>query len=431
MGPRRRARRRRRGGARPGDAGLRRVRRTFGEVRERSRGLASFLAGQGHRPAPRAVRARALGVRAGPRRPVLHNGTEYIEADARRLPGPGGAVQRQPALPAPSWAPCSTDVGPRAAVYHRRYGPLLAEAVDTTDLVLIDVDDGSGVEPLPGSTGYRGRGGDATRRPPGPSPDDLCLVCTGGTTGRPKAVLWRQADIYVSAMAGVEGATAESIGAEAEAGAMGPWYAVPPLMHAAAQWTAYSGLHRGCTVLVHDDSRPFDPGVVLALIERERAFMMSIVGDAYAPAAGRRARRPVRRQLAGHDRHRGAATSDHLKEALLDLVPDLTIVDGYGASETGGMAFGARTRRPSPRASARAWGPRWSAPTAPACSSPGDEEVGWTARRGRVPLGYLGDPEAPRPRSRSSAASGWPSPATGPSAWPTAASGCSGGTRWS
>ena len=51
---------------------------------------------------------------------------------------------------------------------------------------------------------------------------------------------------------------------------MGPWYAVPPLMHAAAQWTAYSGLHRGCTVLVHDDSRPFDPGVVLALI-RARA----------------------------------------------------------------------------------------------------------------------------------------------------------------
>ena len=81
------------------------------------------------------------------------------------------------------------------------------------------------------------------------SPDDLYLVCTGGTTGRPKAVVWRQADIYVSAMAGTEGATTESIAAGTFAGAGGAWYPVPPLMHAAAQWTAFSGLHQGATVV--------------------------------------------------------------------------------------------------------------------------------------------------------------------------------------
>ena len=207
-------------------------------------------------------------------------------------------------------------------------------------------------------------------------------------------MLWRQADIYVSAMAGVEGATAESIGAEAEAGAMGPWYAVPPLMHAAAQWTAYSGLHRGCTVLVHDDSRPFDPGVVLALIQRERAFMMSIVGDAYL--------RPLVDELrtGQYDVSSlvmigtgGAATSDHLKEALLDLVPDLTIVDGYGASETGGMAFGARTRSAQPEGFSPGPGATVVSADRTRVLEPGEEEVGWTARRGRVPLGYLGDPE--------------------------------------
>src|SRR5262249_8269140 len=119
-------------------------------------------------------------------------------------------------------------------------------------------------------------------RLPVPSPDDLYLVCTGGTTGRPKAVLWRQADIYVSAMAGSESATAESVAAAAAANTGGPWCAGPPMMHAAAQWTAFSGLHMGATVLLHDDAGSFDAGQVLELVERERASLMSIVGDAYA-----------------------------------------------------------------------------------------------------------------------------------------------------
>ena len=150
-------------------------------------------------------------------------------------------------------------------MYHRRYGPLLAEACDVSTLVLVDVDDGSGVDPLPGSTGFEEVAATAVDRPlPVPSPDDLYLVCTGGTTGRPKGVLWRQADIYVSAMAGAEGATAESIAAGAAAYAGGPWYAVPPLMHAAAQWTAFCGLHTGAHGRSCTTTRdPFDAAEVL------------------------------------------------------------------------------------------------------------------------------------------------------------------------
>lgn len=370
------------------------VRRTFGEVRERSRGLASFLVGEGI--GLRRERSELERWECGQDAValVLHNGAEYIETmlgayRARAVPFNVNQHYRAAEVGA-----LLNDVRARVAVYHRRYGPLLAEAVDPSDLVLIEVDDGSGVEPLPGSTGYEAAVGTLVSDLPDLSPDDLCLVCTGGTTGRPKAVLWRQADIYVSAMAGVEGATAESIGAEAAAGAMGPWYAVPPLMHAAAQWTAYSGLHRGCTVLVHDDSRPFDPGVVLALIQRERAFMMSIVGDAYL--------RPLVEELrtGRYDVSSlvmigtgGAATSDHLKEALLELVPDLTIVDGYGASETGGMAFGARTRSAQPEGFSPGLGATVLSADRTRVLEAGDEEVGWTARRGRVPLGYLDDPE--------------------------------------
>src|SRR4029077_8423041 len=105
-----------------------------------------------------------------------------------------------------------TMVGAGAVIYQRSFGPLVAEARHRDVLVLIDIDDGSGIEALPGSVAYEdaivaGSGADL----PTPSGDDLYLVCTGGTTGAPKGVLWRQADIFVAGMAGTEQTTAESL----------------------------------------------------------------------------------------------------------------------------------------------------------------------------------------------------------------------------
>ena len=86
------------------------------------------------------------------------------------------------------------------------------------------------------------------------------MVCTGGTTGRPKAVLWRQADLYLAGMAGTERGHRRVDRGRGSTNGMGAWYAAPPLMHAAAQWTAFSGMHMGATVVLHDDSGPFDAG---------------------------------------------------------------------------------------------------------------------------------------------------------------------------
>ncbi len=376
------------------------VRRSYGEIADRTRSIAAFLG------------ARGLGVRRERGELerwecgqdtvalVLHNSVEYIEAmlgafRARAVPFNVNQHYRPVEVGA-----LLADLHTRAVVYHRALGPLVAAACesapgcDISGLVLADVDDGSGVAPLPGSTSFD----DAARTPveaslPVPSPDDLYLVCTGGTTGRPKAVLWRQADIYVSAMAGGEGATAESIAATANAGG-GGWYAVPPLMHAAAQWTAFSGLHNGGTVVLHEDSGTYDARQILELAEREQVGMMSIVGDAYAGPLVDELRR--RRYDLGSLRilgTGGAATGEHHKEALLELLPQLTIVDGYGASETGGMAFGARSRSTRPDGFTPSSGADVVSEDRTRFLAPGDDEIGWTARRGRVPLGYLGDAE--------------------------------------
>lgn len=371
------------------------VRRTYGEVAARTRSLAAFV--RGHGLGVRRERSELARWECGQDTVaiVLYNSPEYIEAmlgafRARAVPFNVNQHYRPAEL-----GELLTGLATRAVVYHRALGPLVAEAVDASGLVLVDVDDGSGVEPLPGSTTFE----DAARTPvvdplPETSPDDLYMVCTGGTTGRPKAVLWRQGDIYVSAMSGVAGATAETIAAAATGNPGGRWYAVPPLMHAAAQWTAFSGLHTGSTAVMHDDSGPFDARQVLETAELEQVALMSIVGDAYAtPFVTELRRRRYDLGSLGVIGTGGAATSEANKEALLDLLPHVTIIDGYGASETGGMAFGARSRSSRPDGFSPGAGADVVAADRSRFLAPGEDEVGWTARRGRVPLGYLGDRE--------------------------------------
>ncbi len=391
------------------------VRRSCGEVRRRTAGLARFLVANGLG----AQRERGDLARwecgQSPVALVMHNRCEYIESML--------ACFRARAVPfnvnhhyTPGELRALLDmVGAQGILYERRLGPLLADALDRSHPLLVDIEDGSGTAPLPGSTSYecaveQAEGGPA----PQPSPDDLYMVCTGGTTGSPKAVLWRQADIFVAAMGGSETTTAESLAGIAASGAR-TWFPAPPLMHAAAQWTAFAAMHLGATIALHDDSTRFDAKTILDVMEREHVEMISIIGDAYARPLIQELRRAPR-DLGALQRigTGGAITSDECKQALLDLLPGVTIVDGYGASETGGMAYGARTRTTNVRGFSPAAGAIVLSADRSRALEPGDEEIGWTARRGRVPLGYLGDPKAPPPCRRRRARRGAPERALRP-----------------
>lgn len=109
-------------------------------------------------------------------------------------------------------------IAPRGIVYHRSFGPVVAEAAPAGVELLVSVDDGSGIPELAGAVPFDEAVvlGDpdnviAT------SPDDLIMLCTGGTTGRPKGVLWRQGDMYVSSMNGADHDTVEPVQALARA----------------------------------------------------------------------------------------------------------------------------------------------------------------------------------------------------------------------
>ena len=77
----------------------------------------------------------------------------------------------------------------------------------------------------------------------------------------------------------------------------------------------------GATVVLHDDSRPFDMHTILETAARERVNMMTIVGDAYArPMIDELRRTDVRPLEPGRDRH-GWRAHELRGEAFADGAP--------------------------------------------------------------------------------------------------------------
>ncbi|HET9727791.1 MAG TPA: AMP-binding protein, partial [Acidimicrobiia bacterium] len=134
------------------------------------------------------------------------------------------------------------------------------------------------------------------------SGDDHYILYTGGTTGRPKGVVWRQEDIFFAALGGgnpggppitqpeeirasVVNNPAQRLRAFLGPDDPGPpqfvSLALGPLMHASGQWSALGTLLGGGKVVLYDRAH-VDMTYVLDLVARERVNAMNIVGDATA-----------------------------------------------------------------------------------------------------------------------------------------------------
>jgi fatty-acyl-CoA synthase len=367
------------------------VRRSYRELRDRSNGLARFLAswGLGLQRERRGLEPWELGQSTVGL--VMSNCVEYVESMLGAYRARAVPVNVNHHYHPAEVADLLRRLRVGAVIYHRRLGPLLAD-IETDDLVLIEVDDGSDEVGLSGRVGYEQAVVPAGSQLSPPSPDDVYLIATGGTTGPPKGVLWRQADAFVSAMSGPTHATPGQL-AQSVSGPPAIWFAPSPLMHAAGQRTVLSCLLRGGTAIVGDDRASFDADAILETAERERVNLMSIVGDAYARRLVESLRTRTRDlsslQVLGTG---GALMSATMRDEILELLPQVTILDTLSSSETGAMAQAA-----SQKGQAVSFG---LTPTAAVLSadrdrvlSPGEDEVGWIARRGRVPLGYLDDPD--------------------------------------
>ncbi|MGV0992208.1 MAG: acyl-CoA synthetase [Mycobacterium sp.] len=299
------------------------------------------------------------------------------------------------------------DSGARALVYAGEFAPhvhsILGRLPNLT--VLIQVDDGSGNELLPGAVDYESI--TATPAPAGgmptPTGDDLYILYTGGTTGMPKGVLWRQHDIFMSAMGGrpfmAGGAElntyadlAEQVRAQAGFRSL---LLIPPLMHGAAQWGVFNTISTGGWIAVPDDVKRFDADAILRLAARERVIGIPVVGDAMA--------RPLVDQIEKGDydlsgllamTNGGAPLSPTVRDRLLNALPSLMIMDAVGASESGAQMTTIATKGADVQAATFT---ALADTTVVAADfsrvlEPGEGD-GWLARREFVPLGYLGDAE--------------------------------------
>ena len=185
--------------------------------------------------------------------------------------------------------------------------------------------------------------------PWGRSGDDLYLLYTGGTTGMPKGVMWRQDDIFVS----LDAPSRRPLPEQPDLAALrekvtkpGP-AAVPaaPLMHGTGAFNALNILQVAGSIVTLV-GRSFDAVELLDTIEREQIRSVSIVGDAFA--------KPILRALdAEPDRwdvsslrvmvSSGVMWSAETKQGLLRHIPRLMMLDSLGSSEAIGMATATTT----------------------------------------------------------------------------------------
>src|SRR6185369_8167714 len=234
------------------------------------------------------------------------------------------------------------DAKTKGIIYHASFAPRLATVLKDLPpmAVLLQVDDGSGEPLLPGARDYESALAAASEQPPPvtPTEDDLYILYTGGTTGMPKGVLWRQRDIFFAAMGGqLPGGmgTVQHVQELVERAPTGSFIRAlpaPPFIHGAAQWTSFLILHQGGTIVLPGNTRALDADDIWRTVERERVGTLSIVGDAFA--------RPLLDQLtrASYDLTSlhilgsgGAILSPPFKQAFLEALPDLMIFDGFGS----------------------------------------------------------------------------------------------------
>jgi acyl-CoA synthetase (AMP-forming)/AMP-acid ligase II len=267
------------------------------------------------------------------------------------------------------------------------------------------VDDGTGpcpewATPYEDAAG-QGKTGDNVKGPWGRDGDDLYMLYTGGTTGMPKGVMWRQDDIFSALNEAyntypADGTIDDVVRVRAEQGPGFRMIPACPLMHGTGAFTAFSVLSMGGSVVTLTN-RTFDADELLAAVDREKVNVIAIVGDAFA--------KPILRALdASPGKYdisslmlmvsSGVMWSHETKEGLLRHHPAMLLSDAFSSSEALGMGSSvsgggqaADTAKFTVGANAVVISDDGR------LVEPGSGEVGMVGVRGRMPLGYYKDPE--------------------------------------
>ena len=370
---------------------------TWSDVTERTRRLANYLITQNL--GCHTERQHLLGHESGQDHLAiyLHNGNEYLETMLGCFKARVAPFNVNYRYVAEELTYLLNDSQATAIVVHSQFAPILQEVLPHLSRlrVIIQVRDGSANELLPGAVWYE----DALEQSLATKPDvvwsgdDLYILYTGGTTGMPKGVLWRNADALTECFGGSKTAVSvEDFLAEATTGLRA--IASPPFMHGAGHWVSFRIWNGGGTVIVQSIPERLDPHDIWSLIEREKVNFLLIVGDAFA--------RPLLDGLTSQSYDLssllsilsgGAPLSAHLKIEFHTHLPSVIVIDGLGSSEAGGQlaqvtAGGTATTGTFSLQEQN----HILSENLDCVLEPGHEDLGWLAKSGRLALGYFGDP---------------------------------------
>ena len=243
------------------------------------------------------------------------------------------------------------------------------------------------------------------RAPWGVSGDDLLLLYTGGTTGMPKGVMWRQDDLFQVIGAGGNAAMgippATSID-ELITRIQGPTHlratsiVCAPLMHGTGQFSAFITFNGGGTVCALP-SRRFDAVELWNEVERLHATNIVIVGLAFStPMLEALDANPGRWDLSSVRAmsSSGSMWSQENKRGLLRHIPQAVIADSFGSSEAVGLGASSSASGAEAQTAAFMLGPNTAVFTEGGRRvEPGSGERGLVAVSGFLPQGYYKDEE--------------------------------------
>jgi len=290
-----------------------------------------------------------------------------------------------------------------AVVFHGTFADTIAAMRQRVPQVAVWlwVDDGSGACPdwaTPYETAAAREAG-SDWRPWETGGDDIVLLYTGGTTGAPKGVMWRQEDLVIRI--------------NTESGAPFPEFPdtdylrskisrngrahlpAAPLMHGAGLLTCFMTLSRGGAIS-HLAERSFSARDLLDTAERDSVASIMWVGDAFA--------KPVLDELNAHPGRwalpslrtiisSGVIFSAEVKKGILEHLPGAVIVDVFGASEVLSFGRSMTTREAGTSTATFEAKGRTRVITEDGRSvTPGSGELGFIAFAGRHPVGYYKDP---------------------------------------
>lgn len=370
----------------PGTGAERRL--TYGELDAAANRIAHHLLDAGLRP------GEHLGLH-------LYNGVEYLQTVLGCLKARLVPVNVNYRYVEEELVYLYRDADLAALVFDAEFTGRVAAALPKTEklrhLIRVGAPSGEGPE-LPCTAFTDAEAAGSPERGFGPrSGDDLFIIYTGGTTGMPKGVMWRQEDLFFSGLGGGaptgEPVTSpEELAERVAAGGEGiTFFPTPPLMHGTSTLTAFIGFNFGQRVVLH---RKFVPREALRTMEKEKVTSVSLVGDAML--------RPLIDELSGPLKgidlsslfsvsSSGAIMSETVRRQFLALVPHVMLLNNFGSSESGFNGTATDDSGPEKGFRLRVNGrtqvvdPATYEPVAPG-------EVGRVAQRGHVPVGYYNDP---------------------------------------